>query len=283
MLSKLLKYEMMSTGRIFVVCYIGVLVTALLFRLLGALAWDYGNELDTVQGFLAIPNIVAGLSMMMYVVMVVAVIVVTIIFILQRFYKNLLTGEGYLMHTLPVTAAQHIWSKLIAAVIWTILSSIVVVLSVCVLSMTGELLAAFIEEWREFLAVFRIYFGVPFSLIALECVVVLVVSIAVSILEVYLAIMLGHQAAKHKIAMAVVAYVGISVVLNIIFSIGLNLLFVSAYGLHLMDWLGRIAENMTPMQWLQVMLLGSLVLNLIMGIVFYVITERLMRRNLNLE
>ena len=283
MLSKLLKYEMMSTGRIFVVCYIGVLVTALLFRLLGALAWDYGNELDTVQGFLAIPNIVAGLSMMMYVVMVVAVIVVTIIFILQRFYKNLLTGEGYLMHTLPVTAAQHIWSKLIAAVIWTILSSIVVVLSVCVLSMTGELLAAFIEEWREFLAVFRIYFGVPFSLIALECVVVLVVSIAVSILEVYLAIMLGHQAAKHKIAMAVVAYVGISVVLNIIFSIGLNLLLVSAYGLHLMDWLGRIAENMTPMQWLQVMLLGSLVLNLIMGIVFYVITERLMRRNLNLE
>lgn len=283
MLSKLLKYEMMSTGRIFGVCYIGVLVTALLFRLLGALAWDYGNELDTVQGFLAIPNIVAGLSMMMYVVMVVAVIVVTIIFILQRFYKNLLTGEGYLMHTLPVTAAQHIWSKLIAAVIWTILSSIVVVLSVCVLSMTGELLAAFIEEWREFLAVFRIYFGVPFSLIALECVVVLVVSIAVSILEVYLAIMLGHQAAKHKIAMAVVAYVGISVVLNIIFSIGLNLLLVSAYGLHLMDWLGRIAENMTPMQWLQVMLLGSLVLNLIMGIVFYVITERLMRRNLNLE
>lgn len=283
MLSKLLKYEMMSTGRIFGVCYIGVLVTALLFRLLGALAWDYGNELDTVQGFLAIPNIVAGLSMMMYVVMVVAVIVVTIIFILQRFYKNLLTGEGYLMHTLPVTAAQHIWSKLIAAVIWTILSSIVVVLSVCVLSMTGELLAAFIEEWREFLAVFRIYFGIPFSLIALECVVVLVVSIAVSILEVYLAIMLGHQAAKHKIAMAVVAYVGISVVLNIIFSIGLNLLLVSAYGLHLMDWLGRIAENMTPMQWLQVMLLGSLVLNLIMGIVFYVITERLMRRNLNLE
>lgn len=283
MLRKLLKYEMMSTGRIFGICYIGVLVTAVLFRLLGALAWDYGGDFSTVQGFLAIPNIAAGLSMMMYVVMVVAVIVVTIIFILQRFYKNLLTGEGYLMHTLPVTAAQHIWSKLIAAVIWTILSSIVVVLSVCVLSMTGELLAAFIEEWREFLAVFRIYFGIPFSLIALECVVVLVVSIAVSILEVYLAIMLGHQAAKHKIAMAVVAYVGISVVLNIIFSIGLNLLLVSAYGLHLMDWLGRIAENMTPMQWLQVMLLGSLVLNLIMGIVFYVITERLMRRNLNLE
>ena len=283
MLSKLLKYEMMSTGRIFGICYIGVLVTAALFRLLGAIAWDHGDDLDTLGGFLALPNIAAGLSMTLYVIMVVAVIVVTIIFILQRFYKNLLTGEGYLMHTLPVTAAQHIWSKLIAAVIWTILSSIVVVLSVCILSMTGELLAAFMEEWGNFLAVFHEYFGVPFFLIALEGIVIVVVSIATSILEVYLAIMLGHQAAKHKIAMAVVAYIGISVVLNLIFSIGMNLLLISAYGLQLMDWLARIGENMTAMQWMQVLLLGTLAVNLVMGAVFYVITERLMRRNLNLE
>ena len=49
--------------------------------------------------------------------------------ILQRFYKNLLSGEGYLMHTLPVRPWQHIASKLIAAVVWTVLSFFVVCVS----------------------------------------------------------------------------------------------------------------------------------------------------------
>lgn len=31
-----------------------------------------------------------------------ALMIVTIVMVLQRFYKNLLKGEGYLMHTLPV-------------------------------------------------------------------------------------------------------------------------------------------------------------------------------------
>lgn len=44
-------------------------------------------------------------------------LVVTAVILIQRFYKNLLGSEGYLMFTLPVTVSQHLFSKTIIAVV----------------------------------------------------------------------------------------------------------------------------------------------------------------------
>ena len=64
-------------------------------------------------------------SRMLYFAMLVAVFVGDRGILIQRFYKNLLGDEGYLMFTLPVTVAQHIWSKVIVAVAICFLSGIV--------------------------------------------------------------------------------------------------------------------------------------------------------------
>ena len=45
----------------------------------------------------------------------VAVMIVTLIIIIQRFYKNLLCDEGYLMNTLPMSVWKNITSKLVVA------------------------------------------------------------------------------------------------------------------------------------------------------------------------
>ena len=75
-----------------------------------------------------------------YFVMLVAMVVVTFVVILQRFYKNLLEGEGYLMHTLPVPTWMLVASKLIAAVIWDILGFVIIILSLAVITFTGGVL-----------------------------------------------------------------------------------------------------------------------------------------------
>ena len=38
--------------------------------------------------------------------------------LIVRYYRNLYGDEGYLMNTLPVTPAQHVWAKLICAFLW---------------------------------------------------------------------------------------------------------------------------------------------------------------------
>ena len=257
MLSKLLKYEFKSTGRTFGLCYAGVVAAALLLRILGLLSDSIGFSDTLPRSVVLFTEFLTGLSGVAYAVMIVAVCVITFLLILQRFYKNLLSGEGYLMHTLPVRPWQHIASKLIAAVVWTVLSFFVVCVSVLVLCADHTLLPGFVQEMAE------------------------LVSLAVSILQIYAAIMLGHQADKHRIAMAVVAYFVIQFALSILmYALILMGLFVPE-GI----WfaVGSMLDSMGVAGLTSTMLLGVTAANVVLGAIFFVVTEFLMRRRLNLE
>ena len=63
--------------------------------------------------------------MMFFIASIAALSMVVTFYFYIRFYRNLYTDQGYLMHTLPVTSHQLIWSKTFVAGIWMIISSIV--------------------------------------------------------------------------------------------------------------------------------------------------------------
>lgn len=96
MLRKLLKYEFKATARTMVPLYI-VLIAFSLFHLVI-------NPLDVLEstGNTSIRTIIAMLDIMLYVVLIVGLSIMTLVIMIQRFYKNLLGDEGYLMFTLPV-------------------------------------------------------------------------------------------------------------------------------------------------------------------------------------
>ena len=165
MLSKLLKYEFKSTGRTFGLCYAGVVAAALLLRILGLLSDSIGFSDTLPRSVVLFTEFLTGLSGVAYAVMIVAVCVITFLLILQRFYKNLLSGEGYLMHTLPVRPWQHIASKLIAAVVWTVLSFFVVCVSVLVLCADHTLLPGFVQEMAELQRAFAAEYQIPLWLL----------------------------------------------------------------------------------------------------------------------
>lgn len=117
MLRKLLKYELKATARTFTPVYIAILLASIVNRLVRLTNIELAFNLTSI--------VLAGLF--------IALGVLTLIGVVQRFNKNLLSDEGYLMFTLPVSGSQLITSKLITTIVWTIASSIVAILSFIIL------------------------------------------------------------------------------------------------------------------------------------------------------
>lgn len=120
MLGKLIKYEYKATARTFIPIYIAILVVAVINRV-----FRIGNI-----------EVAWGISTIVLVGLFIGLGVLTIIMIIERFNKNLLGNEGYLMFTLPVKSEQLILSKLIISMIWTIISGIIA--SITFLILLGE-------------------------------------------------------------------------------------------------------------------------------------------------
>ncbi|MFQ9127338.1 MAG: hypothetical protein ACLR4Z_11840 [Butyricicoccaceae bacterium] len=179
---KLLKYEWKACARTCLPLYGAIILVALINHLL------YSEAVPDL--LFGIP---AAIMSMLYAVIFAAVFVATAVILVQRFYKSLLGGEGYLMFTLPVSVTQHIFSKAIIAVAMCFLSCLVAFLSILLLS-HGINPAAF--SFFDLAAV-------PY---VLEGLLWLVLCAFAAVLFIYLCIALGHLAKKHRLLMAFVWY-----------------------------------------------------------------------------
>ena len=119
MLGKLLKYEFKSTSRVLWFLYAGLIVVALLFGLVLRVELNVGDifltgsSVQSGSGSSLIMTILMTALGLIYMLMIYAIFITTVVVIVMRFYKNMLGGEGYLMHTLPVKTSNLIFSKLI--------------------------------------------------------------------------------------------------------------------------------------------------------------------------
>ena len=119
MLKQLIKYELKATSRTFAGLYLALMAVVVALGL--SMRLEIGG--DTVIDVLVL----------VYGALCVAIAVVTLLQIVERFAKNLLGREGYLMHTLPVTENQLILSKLLTSVLWAVCGVLVGLLSMAVL------------------------------------------------------------------------------------------------------------------------------------------------------
>ena len=125
MLKKLLKYEFKATARTYGGMYLALLAASVLFG--GSVRrWNSTNS-DAY-------STLVGLLSLVYTAVIIGTVVVTIMTIVQRFYRNLLGREGYLMHTLPVTETQLVTSKLISSAVWSLCSILAACLSFGILA-----------------------------------------------------------------------------------------------------------------------------------------------------
>lgn len=228
MLGKLLKYEIKATSRTFIPLYIALILVALINNLFMA-----G---DIRFGF--------GITMMILVGLFIALGVLTLVVLIQRFNKNLLGDEGYLMFTLPVKPYQLILSKLIVTVFWTIISGIISIITFVLL--VGGFNLTFLKDFlKEFFTHRDIIlstvntvmqneiFRQGLMMIITFCVIGLLSYIG-SILEIYLSLSIGQLPifSKHRGISAFVAFFVINSVLQVIIALlsGFGATFYSHFG-----------------------------------------------------
>ena len=205
MLGKLLKYELIATGRRIPLLYGVLLAVSLLFGI--------------IIGSGASDNIVVGrITTLLYVMAAVTLGLLTLIVLIQRFYKNLLGNEGYLMFTLPAGPGAHVASKIISAAIWIFLAGItgLMALSIMLYFIShGE--AYWFWSWGGIGDMFRTVTSVHGGvLLIIEIIVLVILVCAEAATKVYAAIAIGHQWSGHRALGAVLAYVGISIIESIV-------------------------------------------------------------------
>lgn len=255
MLGKLLKYDFRAMFRVFL-------------PLWGALlAVSFVNGLTLNSNRMGISGAVLFIA---YIGIIIAVITVTLVLVIQRFYNGLLKSEGYLMFTLPVKPWQLIASKGISAMVVTVLSILMGVISVLIIAWD----ALEMPELAEFLEGLRHLNG-DGALMLVLLVVLIITSVLSSVTRIHAALALGHLANSHRIAWSVGAYVGISMALTAITG------FLARISEHFhfrldLDFLESVAA-------VNIILLILIGINVLQIAVFFVITERVLSRRLNLE
>jgi hypothetical protein len=268
MLRKLLKHEFFATARIFLPFFGALFILAGLNRVFFSM-----NVYDAPQAGQP-AKIAAVLAMLVYIFVICSIFVLTILVMIQRFYKNLLGDEGYLMNTLPVPVWKHVVSKMLISALWLLVSAVLTVLSVAVLVVNGTFWRMLPHELAQFFAEAYEVFGHTIWLYMAEVCAAGLFTLLSGILGVYAAIALGQLWGRHRVMGAFLAYIGLSTLGNALMSA----LFVFA-GRWLPDGTG---PNDPYILW-HWMIGLTIFCGAVSMAAFFICTERLLSKKLNLQ
>lgn len=272
MLRKLLKHEFRATARIMLPMYLVLLVTAMGSNLAGRGMLDSRSKILSILGTLIVMAFgfaICGVLLMSFVLMI------------QRFYKNLLQDEGYLMFTLPVSVHQHIWSKLIVSAVWFAATILAVIAASLIVAFRG----GFLREMLDFLSWFfsglrllKISETLNGTVYLAELAVLIFLSMAAFSLQFYAALAAGHSFANRKMLCSVALFFAFQFVLQM----AGGTLFVALDNLGFFrilnfDWIT------SPAAAIHVGLLTAIAFVVIYGAIFYAVTAVFLKRRLNLE
>ncbi len=260
MLGKLLKYEFKATSRILIPLYLILLITTGINRLI--------LLLDIFEGSLMIiPAIMKALFMLS----VITIFITAFILMIYRFYKNLLSDEGYLMFTLPAKTHQLIISKYLATLTWLLVSIIIIIGSAVLAIGTPENIKLVLNRLNEFLLQFEAS-GNNITVTIITLLLFCLTSFITYISLIYASIAIGQLFTKNRLVGAFVSYIGISTLMQLL----LLLLLVMT---NVFRSIITNGNNMIPLK----LLLGIIVYQFVVSIIFFITTNTIFQKKLNLE
>ena len=285
MLGKLLKHEFRATGRIMLPA-LGALILLAGLANLSYRGIEYNAA--TAEGpFAVFVRLVLLFTIILFFLGLFAAVVMSVVLMVQRFYRNLMRDEGYLMFTLPVSVHGLVWSKLIVSFVWITLTGLIAtalfLLTILNFASVGfaeffgfwpEVMAELTENLRE-LGITPAYLNG--TLVFYIC--LMIVSTLSSCLHFYAAMAIGHSFAKDKVLLSIVFFIAISFgfqILSTALSIGLVPLLENY--LEAIDFQGTgDAYRLFNSLWAY-----SGVLALLQGVILYFLTVIPLKKGLNL-
>lgn len=211
MFGKLLKYDLRSSFRTFVPIWAAIIVLAFI----NSFTYKMQVPAEGIARFLALVLPTVLLTLLLVVSGTIA-----IVFMVRSFWSGLLGGEGYLMFTLPVSCGALIASKAISALVIEVLTCLAAILS-------GTIIMLFQVSWQSTVEALReLWLMIGPSLrqypdfyasMALLAAGVLLWMLSVN-LHTYTACAIGHLARNHRKLLAFSAFVGISILVEMLVS-----------------------------------------------------------------
>ena len=196
----LVRYEFKNVNKWYLALYAAVLVLSVPLGMQGHY-YNYVSFKDSQPVLLFFLALVFGGLM-------ITLGISTIFLIIKRFKGSVYDRQGYLTLTLPVSEHHIITAKLVGAFIWSILSSTVLALSAFII------VTITVPEWISNSELIPLV-GTFLPQLSLMGVSFLLNTIS-GILCIYLAISIGQLFNEYRTALAIVAYIGIQIVIGFV-------------------------------------------------------------------
>lgn len=274
MLGKLLKHEWKAVWKIPTILIGALLVLAFLAGLeFASPVWESGLEgLD----------VLIVMTWLVFYFAVIGVNIGIILYLAVRFYKSMFTDEGYLTHTLPVTARQLLISKILPIAAWIFLSmagtlvSILIVAGMAMLFFSREnyigwsdLAEAFVRLWQEING----SIGIGFHAFMAGILFMLLSGIVYGTMMIIGSVSIGQMVNKHKVLGSIGAYFAMNTAVQVVsMVIVMPVMFRSMYSGNT-----NVFAILAPTYWI----MGGLECVIAVGL--YFLSEYLIGKRLNMD
>lgn len=266
MLGKLFKYDFKNYGRIIMPAYLILMVLTLLAMAGKLLCRQFPQN--------SLIYFLSQAAAVFFLLGVVVLLICTVLIALLQFRNNLLRDEGYLMHTLPVSANSLVLSKLLTALLWIAVTVVLCCLFIGIASCELSLPVAFIKQ---------LFTGDTDRDTILICLFITLGLAVVQLLcQIYASLSLGYRiSCLQKDVAAVAVYIGFYLAGQIVSAAVLLLVYMAKY--HSLNNLLEQANTDTPFDILSMIMVIAIAMQVVWSIFFYVLSVRSLGRRLNLE
>lgn len=264
MLGKVLKKDFISTVRFFLPLMGGYIIAAVVGKILFEIVlsiMDSSGHTSTVSEGMVIFSFIYLAICLIYLI---ACYLMTSVFVVYDFYKTMVSDHGYLTHTLPVKTSTLVWSKTLIAVMWQIVVNVIIGLSF-LLIFTGHFS---LGELKDVFVFFTDSWDMDSTTYTIYTIFNMVMEIFHRPLLFFACIAVGQQWKEHRIVGAILAYIVISIATQI-----LNTIAIVATGF------GQLVDA-SPVNGY---LMYTFMFGLITTVGFFLITDYMLSKRLNLE
>ena len=276
MLGKMIKHEFKATGRLILPLFLLVIVMTPVLALLNKLASHIGRK--SLAG-----GLLSGISMVSFVAMMIGACVAVFIYIMVRFYKTIATSEAYMAFCLPVNSHHVMLSKLIVATVWQVLTVAIAIGSLYIMFIINGIIepGTVFSHMERMLTSSGIEYGSVFGFL-FKIGAMLFISMITSILSWYLAVCLGQIFQEKRVLMSIVMYVGIYMVMQIIYMCIL-LPFILSHSSEFAMGEAKAINMQMNAEFPSGLLLAVGIINIVLAVVFYVVGTQILKKKTNVR
>ncbi|MBE5854447.1 MAG: hypothetical protein E7297_03695 [Lachnospiraceae bacterium] len=274
MLGKVSKYEWASTMRVILPIFCALLLCSLLLRLeiLTGIA-----DFNTTGA-----RIMAGITVSIYILLAVSMAAIVAVVLVKRFYTSMFGDEGYLTFTLPCHPDTVMNGKALVAFLWMVLSSLCIILSFLIIGVDSKFLSE-IGEILEDLDEVLVRYDLSIGTMLTWFIVLSLVGTLNTIYKVIMSMAIGQLANRNKVALSVVAYIGVGIIQNI-----LSFILPKSNALNTMEDIlvhntGASLSGLTPHEVFYQVCGYSLFYTVLGLVIFYLVSHFIINKKLNLQ